>query len=528
MKHLVFLTLNCSFSHSGMVLPMLHAACADLQDWSWHRVETTTDDDPGTIAAQAAAFEPDLVCATCYLFNRREVLDVLGRIHALVPECRIVVGGPEALGEGAELLLKQNSFIHAVFRGEGEVEFRHFLENGMPAGIFPAEGNGVFYDWAEHSCPAADPFFRADKPFVQMETSRGCPMGCTYCTSGKTELRLKSVEQVRRELHLLHEKGVRDIRLLDRTFNLPYERSCALLKMFREEFSDIHFHLEIHPQFLNDDLKEELLNANPGQLHLEAGIQTLDETVQPLIGRNSPPQKALAGLRFLSRSDRFETHADLLAGLPGQTLASLFRDIDTLLEVSPAEIQLEVLKVLPGTMLKKQSEMFGMIYAPQPPYDVMKTADMTPADILEARLASRLLDMLANHRALHRVLQSMQREQSGFFPVLLDFFKQKGLDLLRLYNLQSRFALLEEFMQNEYPQSRKELAYAWLEAGFSPCEGAAAEAVKLREFPAAVAVPVEFQEKVLEKESRIFRIYDRIYVYNRRYSMNLPMCSVEV
>ena len=144
MKHLVFLTLNCSFSHSGMVLPMLHAACADLQDWSWHRVETTTDDDPGTIAAQAAAFEPDLVCATCYLFNRREVLDVLGRIHALVPECRIVVGGPEALGEGAELLLKQNSFIYAVFRGEGEVEFRHFLENGMPAGIFPQKGTEYF------------------------------------------------------------------------------------------------------------------------------------------------------------------------------------------------------------------------------------------------------------------------------------------------------------------------------------------------------------------------------------------------
>ena len=527
MKHLVFLTLNCSFSHSGMVLPMLHSACAGLEDWQWHRVESTTDDDLSVIASQIAAHEPDLVCATCYLFNRCEVLDVLGRVHALCPECRIAVGGPEALGEGAEKLLNC-SFIHAVFRGEGETEFRKFLQNGLPGGIFPADGNGVFEEWAESSLPVADEFFRTDKPFVQMETSRGCPMGCAYCTSGGTQLRLKTLERVREELTLLHGKGVRDIRLLDRTFNLPYERSCALLKMFREEFPDIHFHLEIHPQFLNDELKKELNSANPGQLHLEVGIQTLDENVQQLIGRKSPPEKALEGLSFLVGNDRFETHADLLAGLPGQTLGALFRDIDTLLAVSPAEIQLEVLKILPGTPLKQRAAELGIVYAPEPPYDVMKTPDMSSDDIYEARLASRLLDLLPNHRALHGVLKCMHHEKPGYFPELLAFFKSKGFELRRLYNLQTRFALLEEFLKQDFPLSCKELAYAWLDAGFTPGEGAAKAAEKLRELPGNFSCPDGFQEKIQEKESRFYRIYDRIYIYNRRYSMNLPMVWANV
>ena len=83
-------------------------------------------------------------------------------------------------------------------------------------------------------------------------------------------------------------------------------------------------------------------------------------------------------------------------------------------------------------------------------------------------------------------------------------------------------------MQENYPQSRKELAYAWLDAGFSPGEGAAVEAEKLRAFPDDIPLAAEIREKVLEKESRIYRIYDRIYVYNRRYSMNLPMYSTAV
>ena len=98
----------------------------------------------------------------------------------------------------------------------------------------------------------------------------------------------------------------------------------------------------------------------------------------------------------------------------------------------------------------------------------------------------------------------------------------------RLYNLQTRFALLEEFLKQDFPLSCKELAYAWLDAGFTPGEGAAKAAEKLRELPGNFSCPDGFQEKIQEKESRFYRIYDRIYIYNRRYSMNLPMVWANV
>ena len=137
---------------------------------------------------------------------------------------------------------------------EGEMIFRDYLENfdapSQPPGrIVPENGNAVYEQWSSSPYPVTDHFFVCDKPFVQIETSRGCPMGCFYCTSGGTRTRYRSLEQVREELQLLCFKGIKEIRVLDRTFNLPQERGAALLRMFREEFPQMRFHLELHPQF---------------------------------------------------------------------------------------------------------------------------------------------------------------------------------------------------------------------------------------------------------------------------------------
>ncbi len=467
-KTLVWLSLHSSYSHSSLSLPLIHAACGG-RNWAWRHEEFTVAEDPQEIVCAVAAHQPDLVCVPLYIFNQDAAVNVIKRLHSLMPDCAITAGGPECLGDGAGELLAELPFLRAVFRGEGEAAFADFLENmeQTDCRIFPADDtNGIFRDWTETAFPVNDPFFATDKAFVQYETSRGCPMGCLYCTSGNTGVRFKNLAQVAQELTALRERGVREIRLLDRTFNLPPERCAALLKMFRISFPDIHFHLELHPQFLNGEVRAELRNANPGQLHIEAGIQSLTPAVQRMIGRNSNTEAALDGLNFLaSCAPLFETHADLLSGLPGQTFEDLLNDTDTLIRTAPAEIQLEVLKVLPGTPLRRQAAELHLTYAPMPPYDVIKT-DLFPADeILLARKLSRLLDLTYNHPALHPVVRQMR---SGI-RVLFRFFLEKGLGLHTLYDLKKRFRLLTEFLeQQSEPAAAFELAYQWMLAGYPP------------------------------------------------------------
>ena len=75
-------------------------------------------------------------------------------------------------------------------------------------------------------------------------------------------------------MNLIHQHGIKNVRVLDRTFNYNNTRAKELLDLFRN-YPDICFHLEMHPALLSEELKQELATLPKGLLHLEAGIQSL-------------------------------------------------------------------------------------------------------------------------------------------------------------------------------------------------------------------------------------------------------------
>lgn len=155
------------------------------------------------------------------------------------------------------------------------------------------------------------------------------------------------------------------------------------MKLFRE-FSGIRFHLEIHPALLTNELKTALADMPTGCLHLEAGIQSLHENVLMQSRRSGDLQHSLEGLRYLCSLTNMETHADLIAGLPLYKLEQIFEDIHVLAHFGAGEIQLESLKVLPGTEMRKRAEEWGIRYSPYPPYEVLETNEIT-AEELQSR-----------------------------------------------------------------------------------------------------------------------------------------------
>lgn len=478
---LLWLDLNSSYAHSSLALPALHAQVASSTDnVEWFRHSATINENPGMIAVEVYRYAPDVVAATCWLFNHEVLLHVLARVHALLPEVKILLGGPEFLGDNAEFL-RSSSFVTAVFRGEGEESFSQWLRVwNQPecwsdiSGLcyYDAEGfyhdNGIarVLDFDQLCSPEESSFFNWEKPFVQLETTRGCFNTCSFCVSGgEKPVRRLPLSQVRERLQRIHQAGIRDVRLLDRTFNYNIHYARQLLQLF-QEFPGMRFHLEIHPALLTDELKQELLRLPQGLLHLEAGIQSLRSDVLAECHRKGRLEDALSGLKFLCSLPNMETHADLIAGLPLYRLQDIFSDVVTLASYNAGEIQLESLKVLPGTDMRRRASELGLVYSPYPPYEVLMTPHITPQELQTARYLSRLLDAFYNAKTWQTVTRQLIIEQPDFLLRFLEHLQDLHV-IDQPMALDRRGVILYEFCKTNYPEYVPLVAQAWIEGGLS-------------------------------------------------------------
>lgn len=490
---ILWLDLNSSYAHSSLALPALHAQITENTSIEWEIVSATINENAGMIVNEIYRHQPDILAATTWLFNHEQLLHIISRVKALLPGCCIALGGPEFLGDN-KLFLHSNPFVNCVFRGEGEEVFPQWLEcwnnsdnwNVLPglcyldtAGNYIDNGIARVLNFSDLVPPEKSRFFNWSKPFVQLETTRGCFNTCAFCVSGgEKPVRTLSIDAIRKRLQIIHQHGIGNIRVLDRTFNYNARRAKELLELFLEFAPDIRFHLEMHPALLSKELKEELARLPEGLLHLEAGIQSLREPVLEQSRRMGKLADALEGLEFLCALPNMETHADLIAGLPLYHLLEIFEDIRVLAEYGAGEIQLESLKLLPGTEMRRRAEELGIQYSPLPPYEVLQTREISVNELQIARQLSRMLDGFYNVPAWQNLTRKLILEHEEFLHKFLEHLIAIGL-IDQPMSLEKRGLILYEFCKQHYPEYQSEACIAWIEAGMS-LKKAPAEKVKTK------------------------------------------------
>lgn len=478
---ILWIDLNSSYAHSSLALPALHAQIMTDPSIEWEIVSATINENTGMIVDEIYRHRPDILAATTWLFNHEQLMHVASRVKALLPEACLVLGGPEFLGDNEEFLRK-NPFVDCVFRGEGEEVFPQWLTcwnhpeqwHTVPGLCYLTpnkeyKDNGIarVLNFAGLVPPEQSRFFNWNKPFVQLETTRGCFNTCAFCVSGgEKPVRTLSIESIRERLQLIHAHGIKNVRVLDRTFNYNPRRAKELLRLFLEFHPDIRFHLEIHPALLSEELKEELSLLPKGLLHLEAGIQSLREPVLEKSRRMGKLSDALDGLRFLCALPNMETHADLIAGLPLYHLHEIFEDVRTLAGYAAGEIQLESLKLLPGTEMRRRAEESGIKYSPLPPYEVLQTHEINVSELQTARQLSRLLDGFYNTPAWQALTRELILNDEQFLHRFLAYLTKANL-IDQPMSLEKRGLILYEFCKQNYPEYQIQAAIAWIEAGMS-------------------------------------------------------------
>jgi hypothetical protein len=255
---------------------------------------------------------------------------------------------------------------------------------------------------------------------LYVEASRGCPFKCEFCLSSldKTAWAFEP-ETFLAALDNLYQRGARNFKFVDRTFNLKIDNSLSILKFFLERLTpDLFLHFEVIPDHLPERLKEMIVRFPPGVLQFEIGIQTFNPEVQQAISRRQDNAKTCENLAWLVNHSHAHLHTDLIFGLPGETLASFAAGFDRLYALGPHEIQLGILKRLRGTPIARHNAASGMIYEAEAPYSIRQTAVVDAETVQRFTRLARYWDLIANSGRFPRSLSILLTTPSPFAAFL--------------------------------------------------------------------------------------------------------------
>jgi hypothetical protein len=405
MSGITLTTINARYVHAALGLRYLRANMGTLRAGT-RITEFVLGDRPADIAERLLADGPRLIGFGVYIWNVEETTRVIAILKRVAPEIVIVIGGPEVSHEtdGQRIC----ALADYVVTGWGDVTFPRLCAD-IVAGRAPAGKihPGVQPKLAEITLPYGE-YSDEDiaRRFIYVEASRGCPFKCEFCLSAldKTAWPFE-MERFLAELRALHDRGARHFRFVDRTFNLKIAASLAILEFFLARLSgDLFVHFELIPDHLPEKLKAAIARFPPGVLHFEVGIQTWDEAVQARISRKQDNALAEANLRWLRAESPALIHVDLIAGLPGEDLATFGRGFDRLHALRPHEIQVGILKRLRGAPIDRHTVGHDMRYSPDAPYAVLATDRLDFNEVQRIVRFARYWDLVGNSGRFHRAL----------------------------------------------------------------------------------------------------------------------------
>ena len=427
---IVLCTFNAKFIHASLGLRYLLANMGDLRSSSVLR-EFTIARKPQEVAGELLTLlgppqdgAAQIIGLGVYIWNVKQSTELVRLLKAARPAVRIVLGGPEVSHE-VELqeIVRLADF---VITGWGDVSFpklcRALLEGPQPMlKVIQGEQpplNEIALPYAEYS--DADLAHR----LLYVEASRGCPFKCEFCLSSLDQTAWAfDLEKFLAAMQVLHQRGARHFKFVDRTFNLKMDASARILQFFLERLTDdLFLHFELVPDHLPDRLKDLIVQFPPGVLQFEIGVQSFNPGVQSRISRRQDNVKTEANLRWLATASRAHLHADLIFGLPGETLESFAAGFDRLLALRPDEIQLGILKRLRGTAIERHSAEHAMVYETEAPYTVLQTGVLDALTVQRFKRFARYWDLLASSGRFTQTLPLLlEQDQRSPFHAFLTF-----------------------------------------------------------------------------------------------------------
>ena len=328
-----------------LTLPLGMGCVAQATVRAGHEVQTldllSATADPSLLRRTLQNFDPEVIAVSVRNIDdqvRTDTKFLLADVQGLLTQCRAFSQAPVVLGGAGYSIFPEAALAYLGadmgIQGEGEAAFPALLErlargadvSGVPGLYTGGHGCQGVREYEKEldrfSLPEAPLWIpsgcRGPDLWVPVQTRRGCPMRCTYCSTAAIEgrrIRRRSPHQVVRWIAGHVEAGYRQFMFVDNTFNLPADYAREICRLLIEERLQISWSCILHPSRTDPGLIRDMARA---------GCEWVS------LGFESGSERMLRSMRKGFRRDEVRKNSEILA-------ANGIRQIGFLLLGGPGE-----------------------------------------------------------------------------------------------------------------------------------------------------------------------------------------------
>lgn len=459
--------INSKYIHPSVSLYQLKANTS----YDCDLIELTIKDDLKKIVEKVYNYnlnEYNLIACSCYLWNISIYLDLIKTIKQDYKHLKIVFGGPE-VGYDAKYYLSNFSDIDYILTGEGEESFHElclYLDNKLPlnkvSNLYYRNGNDICLthlakpDLTKIKLATLD-IKDYQNRIIYLESSRGCPYKCSYCTASlDNQVRYFPLENVLNILYELMINKTKVVKFLDRTFNANYEYMRQILDFIDEHNICTIFQFEVVGELLRKDIIERINDLKFKYLRFEIGIQSTNQKVNEAVCRRQNMDKLKENIYLLNKTNKVDLHVDLIAGLPYETKESFIKSFNEAFLLQGKELQLGFLKFLRGTKMMDLIEDHEYVYSNTAPYEIISNKYMTKDDLAEIERVEKSLNRYYNSDIIPNVFKYLIKNNlvDSYYNFFLNLYRD-----IEHYQKHELFIILDDYLKLLFPNNYVELHF---------------------------------------------------------------------
>lgn len=453
--------INSKYIHPSVSLYQLRANTT----YECDLIELTIKDSLDTIMSKLNKFDLSsyhIFACSCYLWNIDKYLELIPVLKTYNSSAKIVFGGPEVAYD-ANYFLSKFSYIDYILEGEGEISFHELLEyldNKRPindvSNLHYKEDNILKFTYAAH--PDLNKISLAtldikdyQNRIIYLESSRGCPYHCSYCTASlDNKVRYFPLEKVLNILYTLMINKTKVVKFLDRTFNANYEYMMQIL-----DFIDMHnictvFQFEVVGELVKEETINRIAKLKSKYLRFEIGIQSTNNIVNEAVCRRQNMDKLKKNIFLLNKTNKVDLHIDLIAGLPYETKESFINSFNEAFLLRGKELQLGFLKFLRGTKMLEMVDEHEYKYSNKAPYEIISNKYLSNEDLKEIEMVEKSLNRYYNSGILPKLFNHLLDNNlvSSYYEFFKGLYKE-----LEHYQKDELFKILDDYLKLLFPEN---------------------------------------------------------------------------